>query len=102
MARTRVVLTVETELDGPLAPDALQDLIARFSALTGSTAVRVAEQREVGNEEGDGGSPPEEEPAANPSGWTEFREFEDLWELLSPGAKRVLVELAKKPSGYPA
>jgi hypothetical protein len=44
--------------------------------------------------------PDDGEPAVNPSQWT-FRSFEQLWELLSPGARRVLTELARKPSGYP-
>lgn len=96
MGKTRVVLLIEKVIETEEEQLVIGELVDRLLALGGT----VIDRREEAAGEGKEGAPPVPGLGVNPSGWT-FRDFESLWYVLSPGAKKVLTEIARRPSGYP-
>jgi len=96
--KTRVVLLIEKVVETEEGQGVVEELVDRILALDGRI-VQAKDEADVGA--GDMAPSAEPEPAVNPSGWT-FRDFEALWESpLSARAKKVLGEMAMRPSGYP-
>lgn len=98
MPATRITITIETVIADGAEPAQMRTLIT--DVLRRCTSDNEDLESNTSADDGNPETGGTLNQGVNPSGWT-FRDFEELWDLLSPGAKRVLAELAQRPDGYP-